>query len=73
MVEGVVTIDVPVAPVLHTYVLAPVAVNVIDSPLHIVVPVTLFTAPDKVSTGSGFTVTVTLCVVVHPAVLVRLI
>ena len=47
------------------YVLAPLAVNTELSPLHIAAGLA-----DAVTVGNGFTVTVTVAVPVHPAVLV---
>ena len=44
---------------LHEYVFAPLAVSVVDCPLQIV-------AEETVTTGSGFTVTVTCVDDVHP-------
>jgi hypothetical protein len=45
---------------LHEYVLAPLAVKVVDWPLHIV------TGGETETTGSGLTVTVTCADAVHP-------
>jgi hypothetical protein len=44
---------------LHVYEFAPLAVSVVDCPLQIV-------AEETVTTGRGFTVTVTCVVAVHP-------
>jgi hypothetical protein len=45
---------------LHEYVFAPLAVSVVDCPAQYV------TLGDTVTTGIGFTVTVTCAVAVHP-------
>jgi hypothetical protein len=46
---------------LHTYVLAPLAVNVVPTPLHSVEE-----AGEIETEGAGFTVTVTVLVFMHP-------
>jgi len=48
----------------HAYVVAPVAVRVVDEPLQIAAP-----AP-ALTTGNGFTVIVTVAVLLQPRVLV---
>jgi hypothetical protein len=65
LVLGVTVMLAVLPPVLQLYVLAPLAVNVDDSPLFIVAGFA-----EAVTVGNGFTVTVTVAVPVHPAVLV---
>jgi hypothetical protein len=57
---GLTTILAVVAPVLHKYVVPPVAVNVVDKPLQIV------TGLPALATGIGLTTTTTLSVAVQP-------
>jgi len=62
--DGFATTDAPVVALnavagLHKYELAPLAVRVVDCPSHI-------DAEETVTTGSGFTVTVTCAVAEHP-------
>jgi hypothetical protein len=64
---GLTVIDAVLAPVLHKYVLAPLAVSVEDCPEFIVIVDGLAVA---VTVGNGFTVTLTAAVPEHPAVLV---
>ena len=49
----------------HTYVLAPLAANVVEEPAHIVV-----TPPVAVTVGTGFTDIVVVAVLLQPAALV---
>jgi len=62
---GLTVVEDVFAPVLHVYVLAPLAVNVVLCPEHIVAGLA-----DAVTDGNGFTVTLTVAVPVHPAALV---
>jgi hypothetical protein len=61
-VVGETTIGFVVDPLLHEYVVAPLAVNVADEPEQIASEFT-------VTVGVGFTVTVATAVPEHPAVL----
>ena len=54
-------VELPVAPELQEYAVAPFAVNVTDCPLQIVGELTL-------TIGTGFTITVATAVLVQPAI-----
>lgn len=70
VVVGVQVMGVPVVAVrpddgVHAYVVAPLALIVVDEPLHIVV-----VPPPAVTTGSAFTVIARVAVPLQPAALV---
>jgi hypothetical protein len=66
LLVGVTVLELPLPKLCdQLYVLAPLAVNTEVAPLHIAVGLA-----DAVTDGNGFTVTLTVAVPVHPAVLV---
>jgi hypothetical protein len=62
---GATVIDAPLMPLLQLYVLPPLALKTEFPPIHI-----LEGLANAVTVGNGFTVTLTVAVPVHPAVLV---
>jgi hypothetical protein len=65
LLVGATVILAVLPPVFQLYVLAPLAVNTEVAPLHIAAGLAV-----AVTNGNGFTVTLTVAVPVHPAVLV---